>query len=302
MRRLTTAANWPGAAWRKSHTFARRQPLGFVGAVLLAVTLVMAIFGPLMVGDPALFRFDERLLAPSWQHPLGTDGFGRDVLARIVVGARTEVIVTAAAVVLGSGTGAILGLISGYYGGKLDDVIQRIVDALMAFPVLVLALAIVAVMGAGSFSIIVAISVPLAARSSRVVRATALSVKSAEFVMAARAVGGSGPRIMWSHIAPQCLAPFVVISTAMLGIAILAEAALSYLGFGPPPPSVSWGGMLSSDATEFFRRAWWIAVFPGVAISLLVFAVNMLGDTLRDVTDPRLRNIATGGGEGLQSG
>ena len=262
----------------------------------------MAIFGPLMVGDPALFRFDERLLAPSWAHPLGTDGFGRDVLARIVVGARTEVIVTVAAVVLGSGSGAILGLISGYYGGKVDDVIQRVVDALMAFPVLVLALAIVAVMGAGAFSIIVAISVPLAARSSRVVRATALSVKSTEFVMAARALGGSGPRIMRSHIAPQCLAPFVVISTAMLGIAILAEAALSYLGFGPPPPSVSWGGMLSSDATEFFRRAWWIAVFPGVAISLLVFAVNMLGDTLRDVTDPRLRNLAAGGGEGLQSG
>ena len=291
-----------GAAWRKSYAFARQQPLGFAGALILAVTLVMAIFGPLLVGDPALFRFDERLLAPSWAHPLGTDGFGRDVLARIVVGARTEVIVTVAAVVLGSGSGAILGLISGYYGGKVDDVIQRVVDALMAFPVLVLALAIVAVMGAGAFSIIVAISVPLAARSSRVVRATALSVKSTEFVMAARAIGGSGPRIMRSHIAPQCFAPFVVISTAMLGIAILAEAALSYLGFGPPPPSVSWGGMLSSDATEFFRKAWWIAVFPGVAISLLVFAVNMLGDTLRDVTDPRLRNLAAGGGEGLQGG
>ncbi len=291
-----------GAAWRKSYAFARQQPLGFAGALILAVTLVMAIFGPLLVGDPALFRFDERLLAPSWAHPLGTDGFGRDVLARIVVGARTEVIVTVAAVVLGSGSGAILGLISGYYGGKVDDVIQRVVDALMAFPVLVLALAIVAVMGAGAFSIIVAISVPLAARSSRVVRATALSVKSTEFVMAARAIGGSGPRIMRSHIAPQCFAPFVVISTAMLGIAILAEAALSYLGFGPPPPSVSWGGMLSSDATEFFRKAWWIAVFPGVAISLLVFAVNMLGDTLRDVTDPRLRNLVAGGGEGLQGG
>ena len=291
-----------GAAWRKSYAFARQQPLGFAGALILAVTLVMAIFGPLLVGDPALFRFDERLLAPSWAHPLGTDGFGRDVLARIVVGARTEVIVTVAAVVLGSGSGAILGLISGYYGGKVDDVIQRVVDALMAFPVLVLALAIVAVMGAGAFSIIVAISVPLAARSSRVVRATALSVKSTEFVMAARALGGSGPRIMRSHIAPQCFAPFVVISTAMLGIAILAEAALSYLGFGPPPPSVSWGGMLSSDATEFFRKAWWIAVFPGVAISLLVFAVNMLGDTLRDVTDPRLRNLVAGGGEGLQGG
>ncbi len=291
-----------GAAWRKSYAFARQQPLGFAGALILAVTLVMATFGPLLVGDPALFRFDERLLAPSWAHPLGTDGFGRDVLARIVVGARTEVIVTVAAVVLGSGSGAILGLISGYYGGKVDDVIQRVVDALMAFPVLVLALAIVAVMGAGAFSIIVAISVPLAARSSRVVRATALSVKSTEFVMAARALGGSGPRIMRSHIAPQCFAPFVVISTAMLGIAILAEAALSYLGFGPPPPSVSWGGMLSSDATEFFRKAWWIAVFPGVAISLLVFAVNMLGDTLRDVTDPRLRNLVAGGGEGLQGG
>ena len=291
-----------GAAWRKSYAFARQQPLGFVGALTLVATLVMAIFGPLLVGDPALFRFDERLLAPSWAHPLGTDGFGRDVLARIVVGARTEVIVTVAAVVLGSGSGAILGLISGYYGGKVDDVIQRVVDALMAFPVLVLALAIVAVMGAGAFSIIVAISVPLAARSSRVVRATALSVKSTEFVMAARALGGSGPWIMRSHIAPQCMAPFVVISTAMLGIAILAEAALSYLGFGPPPPSVSWGGMLSSDATEFFRKAWWIAVFPGVAISLLVFAVNMLGDTLRDVTDPRLRNLAAGGGEGLQGG
>lgn len=291
-----------GAAWRKSYAFARQQPLGFAGALILAATLVMATFGPLLVGDPALFRFDERLLAPSWAHPLGTDGFGRDVLARIVVGARTEVIVTVAAVVLGSGSGAILGLISGYYGGKVDDVIQRVVDALMAFPVLVLALAIVAVMGAGAFSIIVAISVPLAARSSRVVRATALSVKSTEFVMAARAIGGSGPRIMRSHIAPQCFAPFVVISTAMLGIAILAEAALSYLGFGPPPPSVSWGGMLSSDATEFFRKAWWIAVFPGVAISLLVFAVNMLGDTLRDVTDPRLRNLVAGGGEGLQGG
>ena len=297
MQLLSTAKGLPlarfsGIGWRKTYSFARTQPLGFAGAIIVLGTLFMASFGPLVVGDPTLFRFDERLIAPSLKFPLGTDGFGRDVLARIVVGSRVEVFVAVLAVLLGSGTGAIFGLIGGYYGGKLDDVIQRVVDALMAFPVLVLAMAIVVVLGPGKWSIIIALTVPLSARSSRVVRASALGTKGMEFVTAARALGASGGRIMWVHVAPQCLAPFVVISTALLGTAILAEAALSYLGFGAQPPSFSWGGMLSGDATQFFRKAWWIAVFPGLAISLLVFAVNMLGDVLRDITDPRLTNLA----------
>ena len=297
MRRLSTTksfplARFPGTAWRKSYFFARTQPVGLVSAIIVLATLFMATLGPQLVGDPTLFHFDERLEAPSLKFPFGTDNAGRDIFARIVVGSRIEVIVAVAAVLLGSGTGAFFGLVSGYYGGKLDEVIQRVVDSLMAFPVLILAMAIVVVLGAGVLSVIIALTVPLGARSSRVVRATALSTKAIDFVTAAEALGCSGRRIMLVHVAPQCLAPFLVISTVMLATAILAEAALSYLGFGSPPPTVSWGGMLASDASEFFRKAPWIAIFPGVAISLLVFAVNMLGDLIRDVTDPRLRNLA----------
>ena len=300
MQRLNTANDYPlsrlpGTALFRSIHFARRQPLGFVSAIIVLGALFMATLGPLFVGDPTLHRFDKefQLLAPSLDFPLGTDRAGRDILAGIVVGARVEVIVAIAAVLLGSGIGAILGLVSGYYGGTLDDVIQRFVDSLMVFPVLVLAMAIVVVQGPGVLSIIIALTVPLSARASRVVRASALRTRAIDFVTAAEALGCSGTRIMLLHVAPQCLAPFLVISTAMLASAILSEAALSYLGFGAPPPSISWGAMLSGDdATQFFRRAPWIAIVPGVAISLLVFAVNMLGDLIRDVTDPRLRNLA----------
>lgn len=266
------------------------QPLGVAGAIILLGTLFMTVFAPVLAGDPTYMRFDYRLAPPSAAYPFGTDGFGRDILARIVYGARVEIGVSFASALLGVGAGSIMGILSGFYGGIFDEVVQRVVDALMALPLLVLALGIVAVMGPSVLSIVIAIAVPISAKAARVIRSTVLSTKQNDFVTAARAMGCSNGRILTIHIAPQSFAPFLVVLTVWLSAAILAEAALSYLGFGPAPPFVSWGGMLSVDATPYFRRAPWTAVFPGLAISLLVYGVNMLGDAIRDVTDPRLKN------------
>ena len=276
---------------RRGRVWVKTQPLGVVGGIILLAAIFMAAFAPFLVGDPYFMNFDDRLEAPSLAYLLGTDGFGRDVLARVVFGARVEIIVSFTAVLMGAGSGAVVGLISGYFGGLVDEAIQRIVDALMALPMLILALGIVAVMGPSLWSVIIAISVPFSARAARIIRATALGTKNTDFVTAARAIGATNTRILIVHLAPQAIAPFLVIATVWLSGAILAEAALSYLGFGPAPPFVSWGGMLSVEAAPHFRQAPWTAIVPGVAITLLVYGVNMLGDTVRDVTDPRLRGV-----------
>lgn len=234
---------------------------------------------------------DARMHPPSRAYPFGTNEFGQDVLDQIIYGARVEIIVSFASVLLGVMTGFFTGLVSGYFGGWLDDGIQRIVDALMSLPLLLLALAIVTVMGPSPLSVIIAIGVPISARASRVIRSAVIAIKENDFVMMAKTVGCSNWRILWRHLAPQCVPTFLVVTTVWLSSAILAEAALSYLGFGPAPPFVSWGQMLSNDAVEHFHKAPWLAVFPGLAISMLIYGVNMLGDTVRDAMDPRLRNV-----------
>ena len=294
MTEIVERARWVRMAsgvGRRSRVLVTTQPMGVVGGFILLGTVFMAVFAPLLAGDPQYMRFDERMVPPSLAYPLGTDGFGRDVLARIVFGARVEIIVSFTAVLLGAGLGAVVGLISGYYGGLVDEVIQRIVDSLMSLPTLVLALGIVALMGPSVMSVIIAIAVPFSARAARVIRAIALGTKNTDFVTAARAIGATNTRILRVHLAPQALAPFLVIATVWLSSAILAEAALSYLGFGPAPPFVTWGGMLSVEAAPYFRQAPWTAIVPGIAITVLVYGVNMLGDTVRDVTDPRLRGV-----------
>lgn len=278
--------------WSRGGIWTRARPLGALGASVMLSTVVVAVFAPFLAGSPHYMRFDERLVPPSLEYPLGTDGLGRDILARIVYGARVEVVVGLAVLMLGASVGGLVGLVSGFFGGLVDDVLQRVVDALMALPLLVLGLSIVAVLGPSLLSVVIAISIPIAARAARLIRAVVLRTKESEFVTAARALGAGPWWVLVVHVAPHTLSTFLVGAAAWLSTVILAEAALSYLGFGPAPPFVSWGQMLSSDAAPYMRSAPWTAIFPGMAITLLVYAVNMLGDAIRDMTDPR---VAAGG-------
>jgi peptide/nickel transport system permease protein len=231
----------------------------------------------------------HRLKAPGTQFYLGTDNLGRDIYSRIIWGARISVTVGFGAVSLGILLATTVGVTSGYFGGKLDVLVQRLVDAWMAIPGLMFLLSVMAVLGPGLLNIIVALGVLSAANSSRVIRSATLSAKENQFVEAARAVGASHGRIILRYILPNIMAPIIIIATVSLGIVILAEAALSFLGFGVPPPYPSWGEMLSGSGRSYMHKAPWMATWPGVAISLAVFGFNMLGDALRDLLDPRLR-------------
>ncbi|MBI3826065.1 MAG: ABC transporter permease [Candidatus Rokubacteria bacterium] len=268
----------------------RRKPMGAVGAVLVCSLVVMAIFADQIARhNPDRVRAVQRFQPPGRVFWFGTDDFGRDVFSRVVHGARISLQIGIAAVLLGTSVGALSGLISGYVGGRTDLTIQRVMDALMAFPTLVLALAVVAALGASLFNVIVAVALTLIPAANRVVRSVALSVRETAYVMAARGLGGSEPRVVFVHVLPYCFAPYVVIATANLGTAILAEAALGFLGLGVPPPTPAWGSMLSGAAQGYLFRAPWMAIYPGVAISLAVFGFNMFGDALRDVLDPKLK-------------
>jgi peptide/nickel transport system permease protein len=229
------------------------------------------------------------LKAPSLQHWMGTDEYGRDILSRVIWGSRISLLVGVLAVGVGTTSGAILGLISGYFGGKIDYIIQRCMDVLMAFPGLILALAMVAALGPSIVNVILALSVTIMPGPSRVIRASAMSLRGSAFIDAAHNLGYSNMRILFRHILPNCAAPYIIIATSALGGAILAEAGLSFLGLGTPPPSPSWGAMLSGSAQKFMTEAPWLAVFPGLAITLVVFGFSFLGDALRDLLDPRLR-------------
>ena len=280
-----------GQAWLKwLLRFARKKPLGAIGGAIVFMMVVTALAAPFVSPyDPIDDDYEVKLTGPSTSHFFGTDQFGRDLFSRVLHGARVSLYVGLFSVALGTGAGTLLGLTSGYLGGKVDLLIQRCADVLMAFPFLVLAMAIVATLGASINNVVLAIAIVQAPNVSRVVRSSVLSLKENQYIEAARAIGGSTPRIMLRHIAPNVMAPVIILATAGLGSAILVEASLSFLGVGTPPPLPSWGGELSKAGRQFAQVAPWLAIFPGIAITLAVFGFNLVGDALRDVLDPRLR-------------
>ena len=270
--------------------FIRKKPLGAAGGLIMLVITLTAIFANVVeTHDPIATDAAQTLGRPSAEHWLGADHLGRDVYSRIVHGARISLIVGLASSVLGSFFGGIIGLLSGYIGGKTDLITQRVLDILQGLPLLVLAMVMSAALGASIQNVVIAISVPIIPRAARVIRSSVLSIREMQYVEAARAVGVRHLRIAFRHILPNTMGPFIVLCTAQLGSAILTEAALSFLGLGIPEPYPSWGRMLSVSAAEYAQKAPHLVLFPGIAISLAVFGSNLLGDALRDTLDPRLR-------------
>ena len=270
--------------------FTKRKPLGALGGVIVLGLLIMAIFASWI----APYKYDEtiagaRMKAPGTQFWMGTDNLGRDVFSRVVYGASVSVTVGFGAVLLANVLAALVGVTSGYFGGAYDICVQRVVDAWQSFPFLVVILSMMAVLGPGMLNLILALGVLGAAAGSRVIRGATISVMQNTYVEAARALGAGHLRIMVRYLLPNVAATIIILATIGLGAAILAESALSFLGFGVPPPYPSWGAMLSGSGRSFMYRAPWMAIWPGAAISLAVFGFNMLGDALRDVLDPRLR-------------
>jgi peptide/nickel transport system permease protein len=256
------------------------------------VIILMAVFADLLASqDPVRTDPARTLSPPTTLHWLGTDHLGRDIYSRIVHGARVSLIVGIASTLLGAVVGGVAGLLSGYVGGLTDLVTQRIMDIMQGLPLLVLALVMSAVLGPSLGNVIIAISVPVIPRAARVIRSSVLAIRETPYVEAARALGVSHLRVAFRHILPNTFGPFMILTTAQLGSAILVEAALSFLGLGVPEPYPSWGRMLSVSAAEYAQKAPWLVLFPGAAISLAVFGTNLLGDALRDVLDPRLRQV-----------
>ena len=270
--------------------FLRKKPLGGAGGLIIAGMVVVALAaGVVAPYDPLETDFGTMLGPPSLAHWLGTDAFGRDVLSRLIHGARTALLVGFASSFLGATAGALIGLTSAYLGGRVDLYTQRCMDIVISFPIIVLALTVVAMLGSGTGNLIVAITIPFIPRVSQVVRASALSIREMPYIEAARALGTGRARIILRHMFPNVMASYLVMLTAFLGQAILLEASLSFLGLGTAEPTPSWGLMLRGAAVEFAERAPWMAIFPGLTISAAVFAFNVLGDALRDVLDPKLR-------------
>ena len=294
-RQLGAAAlgkSWVGTyAWPAIRKFIVTKPLGAIGGALILAMVITAIFADALAPyNP--YEINQRLqfTAPSLQHWLGTDEFGRDMLTRLIYGARIALFIGLVAAFIGSTAGAILGVFSAYMGGKVDLIVQRIMDVMLAFPLLILALAIVSVLGRSIPNVVLAIAIPIIPRTTRIVRSSALSVKEHSFVEAAHAVGSQHWRVMARHILPNVMAPYLIMLTAQFGNAILVEASLSFLGLGTAEPTPSWGLMLSGSAAAYAEKAPWVAIFPGLAITLAVFGFNLFGDSLRDALDPRLRH------------
>ncbi|HEX3954393.1 MAG TPA: ABC transporter permease [Stellaceae bacterium] len=271
--------------------FPRRQPVGTIGIVLVLLFGLAGIFADWIAPyNPTANDFAAMTEAPSWAHWLGTDQLGRDLLSRILFGARTAFIVGLTSASVGGFSGLVLGVSSAYFGGRIDLWLQRLLDIVISFPLIIMALAVVSIFGTGVQNVIAAITIPLIPRCARVVRSSALAIREVPYVDAARALGFSHTRIILCHMVPNVVAPFLVIITASVGQAILAEAALSYLGLGVQEPVPAWGLMLQGGAEEYATTAPWIAIFPGLAIMLTVFGINLFGDALRDVLDPKMRD------------
>ena len=294
----TTAATIAYKTPKRRHPvrlFVTQQPLGAAGLVVIVLMALCALFAQWVAPyDPLAVDYGAMLAPPSAEYWLGTDSFGRDVASRIIYGARTALAIGFIASFLGCTAGAIVGVVSAYFGGKTDLIIQGVMDVLLSFPIIVLAITVVAVLGNHvvlgiDVNLIIAISVPMLPRVERVVRASALAIREMPYVDAARTAGYSHVRIIFRHIMPNVVAPYLILLTAFVAQAILAEASLSFLGLGVTEPTPSWGLMLSGAAADFYQQAPWMIVFPGIAISLGVFAFNLFGDSLRDWLDPKIK-------------
>ena len=279
-----------GGVVRSTVRFLRSSVLGSVAAaLLLGISIVACLADVVAPYHPLEANYGATRQPPSATYWFGTDHLGRDVLSRVIYGAQVTLVVAISSVLVGDTLGFAWGVVSGYMGGKVDLVSQRILEVMMSFPTLILALLLMGGLGAGLHTVVIAIAVTRVPGSARIIRSVVLTVKQMAYVEAVRCLGASTPRIMLRHIAPQCIAPLLVVGSLNLGIAIFAESALSFLGVGIPPPTPSWGNMLGGVLAEAFRPPWWIVLTPGVAITLTILACNLLGDALRDFLDPRLR-------------
>jgi peptide/nickel transport system permease protein len=279
--------SWGARLWG----LCKRQPLGAAGAMVVIAMILTSIFAEYISPyDPEVNAFEHMLEAPNADFWFGTDQFGRDILTRLIYGARTALFVGFTCAFVGGFGGLVLGVASAYFGGRFDLIVQRIMDVFMAFPLIILALAVVATLGTGVQNVIIAITIPFIPQCARVVRSSALSIREIPYVDAARACGFSDARIILRHMVPNVMAPFLIMLTTFVGQAILLEASLSYLGLGVQEPTPAWGLMLQGGAEEYAESAPWVPIFPGIAISLAVFGFNLFGDALRDLLDPKLRN------------
>ncbi len=270
--------------------FTRTKPLGAAGAAIVIVMILAAIFADVVSPfHPLDTNYSAQFVPPSATYWLGSDYFGRDVFTRIIYGSRTALLVGFTSSLVGATLGLIIGVASAYFGGRIDLWVQRVMDIFISIPLIILALAVVSILGTGTFKVILAIIVPMVPRAARVCRSNALALREVPYVDAARACGFGHRRIIFRHMLPNVMAPYLIMLTAFLGQAILLEASLSFLGLGVQEPTPAWGLMLQGGAEEYAESAPWLAIFPGVAISLSVFAFNLLGDSLRDVLDPKLR-------------
>jgi peptide/nickel transport system permease protein len=270
--------------------FAQRRPLGAVGAAIVMLMALAALLAEIIAPfDPLQKNYGAMFHAPGATHLLGTDSFGRDVLSRLLYGSRTALWVGFSSSFFATTVGAIIGVTCAYFGGKVDLFLQRLLDILISFPLIVLALVVVALLGSGIWNVIVAIAIPMIPRAALVVRSSSLALRQMLFVEAALTLGAGHARVILRHMLPNVVAPYLIILTAFLGQAILLEASLSFLGLGVAEPTAAWGLMLRGAAVDFAERAPWMALFPGLAISLAVFAFNVFGDSLRDALDPKLR-------------
>ena len=275
---------------KASFRFTRQRPLGALGAAIIVIMIMAAVLAGFVAPyDPLTTDYASMLQAPSSSHWFGTDSFGRDVFTRILYGSRTALWIGFASSFLGATVGGIIGITSAYFGGKIDLLLQRFMDLLLSFPLVILALVVVSLLGSGMTNVIFAITVPMVPRCAIIVRSSALALREMPFVEAARALGFGPLHIILRHMLPNVMAPYLIMLTAFLGQAILLEASLSFLGLGVAEPQAAWGLMLRGAAVEFAERAPWMALYPGIAISLSVFAFNLFGDSLRDALDPKLR-------------
>ncbi|MFQ5684449.1 MAG: ABC transporter permease [Candidatus Binatia bacterium] len=288
--RVNTLSRWLQAIFR----FARQKPLGAWGAAVVVLMILVGVTADFLAPyDPLETRYNLMMQAPNMTFWLGTDAYGRDILSRLIYGSRTALLVGFSASLFGATVGAVIGVVSGYFGGRIDLTVQRIMDILLSFPLIVMALAVVAALGdlpiPRTVAVIIAIAVPMTPRCARVVRSSALTIRQMPYLDAARVLGFGHMRIIFRHMLPNVVASYLIMLTAFLGQAILLEASLSFLGLGVSEPTPAWGLMLRGAAIEFAEEAPWMGIFPGLAISLGVFGFNLFGDSLRDVLDPKLR-------------